>query len=126
MPHNAAVMGRRSSSPTGERAPGSGLYKNRIRVMIDDLSLSALFKAWATTITACGLLLAALSTAQIWNSEVYWHSLVPALALAEAPPPLFDPLDEPIARPMDYPARYAARAGQTGSWEPSGAVGRAQ
>ena len=56
-------------------------------VMID-LSLSALIRAWITTMIASGLLLVALALAQFWNNAAYVQGLRQALQItAEEPPP---------------------------------------
>ncbi len=56
-------------------------------VMVD-LSLSALIKAWITTMIASGLLLVTLALAQFWNNAGYVQGLRQALQITvEEPPP---------------------------------------
>ena len=79
-------------------------------VMID-LSLSALIKAWITTMIASGLLLVVLALAQFWNNAAYVQGLRQALQItAEEPPP--DVLGLYVEDPAEA---YAARAGHPGS-----------
>jgi hypothetical protein len=53
-----------------------------------DLSLSALIRAWITTMIASGLLVVALALAQFWNNAGYVQGLRQALQItAEEPPP---------------------------------------
>ena len=75
-----------------------------------DLSLSALIRAWITTMIASGLLLVALALAQFWNNDAYKQGLRQALHItAEEPPP------EVLGLYVDDPAEaYMARAGHTG------------
>ena len=73
-----------------------------------DRSLSALIKAWITTVIASGLLLVALALTQLY-SDAYLQGLRHALQLtAEEPPP-----DVLGLYAEDAGAAYAARAGHT-------------
>jgi len=80
-----------------------------------DLSLSALTKAWVTTMIASGLLLGALAVAQLCTNEVYLQNLRRAVQLTgEYPSPDIDGLaGEPGGGAVQA---YAARAGHSGSW----------
>lgn len=75
-----------------------------------DLSLSALIKAWTTTMIASGLLLVALALAQFWSNDAYRQGLRQALQLtAEEPPPDVNGLFAENAG-----GAYAAQTGRTG------------
>lgn len=56
-----------------------------------EINLSALTKAWITTVIASVLLLVALATSQVWNNAVYLRGLTQALQLvADGPAPVID------------------------------------
>jgi hypothetical protein len=56
-----------------------------------EMSLSALTKAWLTTVIASAMLLAALAAARVWNGAVYFQTLPHALQLVgDGPPPVVD------------------------------------
>jgi hypothetical protein len=56
-----------------------------------DIPLSALTRAWLTTVIASAVLFAALAVAQVWNGAVYFRTLPHALQLvADGPPPIID------------------------------------
>jgi hypothetical protein len=75
--------------------------------------LSALTRAWVTTVIAAALLLAAITTAPVWNTADYWRGLPQAFTFVGAggPLPVADPPDQPPAQARGQ----AARAGHTGS-----------
>ena len=84
--------------------------------VVIETTLTALTKAWVTTVIASTLFCAALAIAQIWNGAAYFGALPQALSLAGETP---DPSVElwtgaALKRELDV-SRYAARAGHTGS-----------
>jgi hypothetical protein len=64
--------------------PGSTIV-----LLMIDIALPALTRAWVVTMIASGLLFTALAVTQIWNTGVYVRTLPQALALAgDAPAPV--------------------------------------
>ena len=47
-----------------------------------DTAFSAFVRAWATTVIALSLFVAALALASAWDSPIYWQGLREALKLA--------------------------------------------
>ena len=79
-----------------------------------ETTLTALTKAWVTTVIASTLFCAALAIAQIWNGAVYLGALPQVLSLAgETPDPSVE-LWTGAADPNPGFSRYTARAGHTG------------
>ena len=48
---------------------------------MNDTAFSALVRAWATTVIAMSLFVAALALAGVWDSSIYLHGLQNALKL---------------------------------------------